>query len=235
MTIETKTCTKCAQTKPKTNQFFRFRNTRDYFESQCRECKKLEDKEYRENNRESIKLKKKKWNEENSEHINLLYKKCRKKNSEQIKAREKQYREKNSVIIKIKQKEYREKYKKNPIFMIKKKMGNIISKALKSHGYKKTSRTHKIIGLSNKELKNHFEIQFSKVSNLDTDNEIWMTWENRGNPKDGIIEPNKTWDIDHIIPLSSAITEEDIIRLSHYTNLQPLCSYINRYVKRDKQ
>ena len=40
-------------------------------------------------------------------------------------------------------------------------------------------------------------------------------------------------DIDHIIPLSSAKTEEDIIRLNHYTTLQPLCSYTNRYIKKN--
>jgi len=41
------------------------------------------------------------------------------------------------------------------------------------------------------------------------------------------------WDIDHIIPLSAAETEEDIIRLNHHKNLQPLCSKVNRYIKRD--
>ena len=46
-------------------------------------------------------------------------------------------------------------------------------------------------------------------------------------------ELNYGWDIDHIIPISSAITEEDIIRLNHYTNLQPLCAYINRVIKKD--
>ena len=61
-----------------------------------------------------------------------------------------------------------------------------------------------------------------------------MNWDNKGNPKDGILELNKTWDIDHIIPISTAITEEDIIRLNHYTNLQPLCSYYNRNIKKDK-
>jgi hypothetical protein len=50
---------------------------------------------------------------------------------------------------------------------------------------------------------------------------------------DGIYEPNKSWDIDHIIPLSSAINEYDILKLNHYSNLQPLCSYINRYIKKD--
>lgn len=30
------------------------------------------------------------------------------------------------------------------------------------------------------------------------------------------------WHLDHIIPIASAKTEEDIIRLNHYTNFQPL-------------
>ena len=59
-----------------------------------------------------------------------------------------------------------------------------------------------------------------------------MNWDNYGNPKDGILKPNKSWDIDHIIPTSLAKTEEDVIRLNHYSNLRPLCSYINRVVKR---
>jgi len=34
-------------------------------------------------------------------------------------------------------------------------------------------------------------------------------------------EFNFGWDIDHIIPTSSAKTEEEIIKLNHYTNLKP--------------
>jgi hypothetical protein len=40
------------------------------------------------------------------------------------------------------------------------------------------------------------------------------------------------WDIDHIIPSSSAITEEELLKLNHFSNLQPLCSYFNRDIKR---
>ena len=60
-----------------------------------------------------------------------------------------------------------------------------------------------------------------------------MSWENYGNPKDGILEPNKTWDIDHIEPISNAKNEEKLLELNNFKNLQPLCSYYNRQVKRD--
>ena len=60
-----------------------------------------------------------------------------------------------------------------------------------------------------------------------------MNWENYGTPKDGIIAPNKSWDIDHIKPLSSFKTEQELLKLNHYTNLRPLCSHYNRFVKRD--
>ena len=61
--------------------------------------------------------------------------------------------------------------------------------------------------------------------------EDWMDWENRGIYTG---EFNSGWDIDHIIPISSAKSEEEIISLNHYTNLQPLCSKINRDIKKNK-
>jgi hypothetical protein len=30
------------------------------------------------------------------------------------------------------------------------------------------------------------------------------------------------WHLDHIIPLATATTREDVVRLNHYTNFQPL-------------
>ena len=43
-----------------------------------------------------------------------------------------------------------------------------------------------------------------------------MSWDNYGE-----------WHLDHIIPISSANTEEEIIKLNHYTNFQPLWAIDN--------
>ncbi|MDA3780009.1 MAG: hypothetical protein PF487_07320 [Bacteroidales bacterium] len=58
-----------------------------------------------------------------------------------------------------------------------------------------------------------------------------MNWSNYGNWNGHPKEINVAWDIDHIIPMTTAKTEEDVLRLNNYTNLQPLCSYNNRYIK----
>jgi hypothetical protein len=62
--------------------------------------------------------------------------------------------------------------------------------------------------------------------------EPWMNWENYGLFKSG--EYNVGWDFDHIIPVSTSYDKESTLKLWHYTNLQPLCSRVNRYDKRNK-
>ena len=78
----------------------------------------------------------------------------------------------------------------------------------------------KLLGCSIDEFKKYSESLFKEG----------MNWENYGkyNGSD-----NYGWDIDHVIPISSALNEDDFLRLNHYTNLQPLCSRINRNLKRN--
>jgi 5-methylcytosine-specific restriction endonuclease McrA len=59
-----------------------------------------------------------------------------------------------------------------------------------------------------------------------------MTWDNWGKFNG---ELNHGWDIDHIIPISSAKNESDTVTLCNYKNLRPLCSKVNRHIKRDNQ
>jgi hypothetical protein len=65
-----------------------------------------------------------------------------------------------------------------------------------------------IFGCKPSELRLHIESQFVEG----------MTWNNYS---------FNGWHIDHIIPLFSAKKSEDLIILSHYSNLQPLWKNIN--------
>ncbi len=62
---------------------------------------------------------------------------------------------------------------------------------------------------------------------------ILKAFRNRGFEKENSTTIILGWDIDHVIPTSKAKTIQDVIKINHYTNLQPLCSYINRDVKID--
>lgn len=88
----------------------------------------------------------------------------------------------------------------------------MIATAFTRSGYTKTSRTHEIIGCSWEEFTVHIERQFLPG----------MTWENR-----------HLWHIDHITPLSTAKTEEDVIALNHVSNLRPIWAEDN-IAKKDK-
>lgn len=113
-----------------------------------------------------------------------------------------------------------EKRKNDPLYKFKKNFSNKLRKSLKNYGFKKTGKTITILGISYKDFREHLESQF----------EPWMTWDNYGLYNGDF---NYGWDIDHIIPTSSAHTEEELYRLNHYTNLRPLCSKVNRDIKKD--
>lgn len=106
----------------------------------------------------------------------------------------------------------RRKEKEDPISGFIQKMRQVVRKSIKRGGFTKKSKTYEILGEEWNFVKNYIE-------NLFIDG---MTWDNYGE-----------WEIDHITPISSGKTEEDVIRLCHYSNLQPLWKKDNR-LKGDK-
>ena len=110
--------------------------------------------------------------------------------------------------------------KTDDLFKLTSIIRNLIYNSFRSKGYSKKSKTCEILGCSYEDFKIYLESKF----------ENWMNWENKSLYNGDF---NYGWDIDHIIPLSSAKTEEDLIKLNHYLNLQPLCSKFNRNVKRN--
>lgn len=169
------------------------------------DCKKCRNIYNKENN--------KKYRVNNKELIKENKRKYREDNKELIKEKSRKYYENNKEAINECKKKYTsEKYKNNKLFRLSVLTRNIITKSLKAKSYKKKSRTHEILGCSFEELLKHLN----------------------DNPYNFIHEDG-FFDVDHIIPISSATTEEELIKLCHYTNLQLLPSDYNRHVKSDNK
>jgi len=149
--------------------------------------------------------------------------------------KEKRYRKskKGKVAIKRSQRKYfqthkketnkklKEKRKIDPLFKLSVTARNSIRNAFKKNGFKKNSKTNQILGCTFEEFKIHIEKQFV----------FWMNWENYGKYNG---EFDFGWDLDHKVPLSSAKSEIELIKLCHFSNIQPLCSRINRDIKKNK-
>lgn len=166
--------------------------------------------------------------EEKTERRKETTKKYREKKAKELSEYRKNYYENNKDKYKKygeSRSEYHTKYIQNrrtndKLFKLMSNIRHRISQSLKLRGYSKKSKTQEILGCSFEEFKSYLESKF----------EPWMTWENYGLYNG---ELNCGWDLDHIIPVSSANTESELVSLNHFTNFQPLCSYTNRYIKKN--
>jgi hypothetical protein len=99
---------------------------------------------------------------------------------------------------------YKNKKQNDCFYKLKCNIRTRISQTLS--GYSKSTSTLKILGLKSfEEFKQYLELQFQEG----------MNWDNYGYGK------NK-WVIDHKIPISLALSEDEIYKLNYYTNLQPM-------------
>ena len=212
-------CTKCGILK-KNNEFYSYtRFNAEGFEYLCFRsiCKKCDIKGrtlYQKENQDKIK-----------EYRKIYYKKNKdilKDNSnERCKEWMKNNKERRKEYLKIYNIEYLKKRREEPLYKLKTKIRKRIWKSIKSFGLLKNKTTVEILGCSSNHFLKHIETQFQP----------WMNWDNYGKYNGDF---NYGWDLDHIIPISSAKTEKQVYELNHYTNFQPLCSKVNRDVKKDK-
>jgi len=133
----------------------------------------------------------------------------------------KAYRDKHKHEIKFKinkkvstNRARNKKYKTDSLYKLLCILRSRITIAFKRKNFIKSNKSMELIGADIDFVKKYIERQFTKG----------MTWENYG---------HNGWEIDHIIPLSSAKTKEDLLRLFHYTNLQPLWHEEN-HIKNNK-
>ena len=216
----TKKCSKCCQIKD-ISLFSKNNKTKDKLHCSCKEC----DKEKYFKNREHNILSMREYKKNNSQKIKDYYV----ENQEKYQ----QYRESKKDLTKNYMKSYylnnlenRKKYleetkenrnlKRNisqkkrrdndSLFKLKTYVRNRLGFYLKKNSYTKKNTTFELVGCSPLELKIHLEQKFING----------MSWNNQGE-----------WHIDHKIPLSSANTEEELYKLCHFTNLQPMWAVDN--------
>lgn len=195
--IESKICKSCNIEKS-VDCFKKQKENSDGLYHMCKLCFNEWRKEYRKNdyvkksesefrikNKEYYTDYAKKWKELNADKISMYH-----KNSNN-KPYRKEYQKRFS---KLNQKKRRQT---DTIFRLSGNVRSYIRQIIKN---KKTSSTIDIIGCSFDDYKKYLESKF----------ESWMTWENYGKYNG---EKNYGWDIDHIIPLSSAKTEEELLML----------------------
>lgn len=245
-----KVCKKCNCQKGIDEFYTDKRNKKDGRMGVCKLCYDLRIKNYNATNKEKRNSTVKKYNDKTKESRKLYYESNKEtiiertrnryfnvvkpnitnEDRERDRIRVAEYRKNNpdKVIEQRKNPERkkalneweRNKRRTDEVFRLKGNIRSLIRMSLKRSGVNKNTKTVKILECSFDELKNHLESNF----------EPWMNWDNYGLYNG---TPNFGWDIDHIIPNSSAKCEQDVLKLNHYSNLQPLCSYINRDVKRD--
>lgn len=241
-----KKCIICCEEK-ELIQFGNKKTSKDGKNTKCKKCCSIYNKKYRQLNGDKILEKESKYRDKIDKKTRKEYDyEYRRKNHKKILEREAKYREENREKYREYDKNYyllnKEKIKKNNnlyaknnrekvnyrhnnrkkndiIYRLSCNIRNYINRSINGRNYTKKSKTYEIVGCSADFLKGFLEAKFLN----------WMNWDNHGKYNG---ELDYGWDIDHIIPLSSAKTEEDLYKLLHYTNLQPLCSKINRDVKR---
>jgi hypothetical protein len=179
-------------------EFSKNKTRKDGFQNTCIYCNKI----YINNNKEKIKENKSIYYNKNRESFLLKKKEYGLNNKEKIKEKQKEYCKKNREKINNYYRVYTKNRKENDkLFKLSCNLRTLIGMSIKGKGYTKKSKTNEILGCSFKEFKQHLELQFTEG----------MTWNNAGK-----------WHLDHIYPVSLSKDENELIKLNHYTNFQPL-------------
>jgi len=192
--MKTKVCTKC-KIKQNIINFYKDLRRKDGLQSHCKKCFNKRTVEYNKIFRKNNPELVREWGRKNA-------KDDYRRRKEAIIKYQKEYYSNNKKKIRDRQREYNTKrYRKDPLFRTRVLLSSRLWKASKGIGFTKTNKTENILGCSYEEFMVYIEKKFKKG----------MTWENQGQ-----------WHLDHVIPLSVAKTQEELEKLCHYTNLQPL-------------
>lgn len=208
--VTTKKCRICGEEKPLAAFYDR--------RLKCKKCMSIESKKRYEKNR-SIRLKQAaKYREEHREELIKYFRERYKNNRKEILEKQKEYarerreekrqylrdyyRKNKKRLAKQNYERQRERTKNDPTYKLKRQIGLLIWRSFNQKEYIKPARSEEILGCTR-----DFFVKYLKQTWLD---EYGVEW--AGQP----------CHIDHIVPLATANTKGDVMRLCHYTNLRLL-------------
>jgi predicted transcriptional regulator len=209
--MKTKVCSKCSIEKS-IDQFYKRKDTKDGYRLDCKECFSLKSDKYYQNNKKKINKRNKQYNNDHKNEIDIYQEKYQKeyylKNKERILIRTKLYQKNNKEKVNKYVNQYNKDRKKwDVLFKFIAGIRRTLAMSLRKRGFSKSSHTYEILGISYEDCLNYL-FENAKIH--------YPYFE-----KEDFLKKN-FYHIDHIIPLCTAKNEEDVIRLSHYTNLQIL-------------
>lgn len=139
------------------------------------------------------------------------------KNKEVLLGKKRDYYKNNKDKFRVSAKSiYDKKYNIDKMYTFKQRLKCRMRLAFYKKRWIKGGGSEILLGSTYEIVMSHIEKQFTEG----------MNWDNHG-------RGNDKWHIDHIMPLASAKNEEELIKLCHYTNLQPLWA-IDNLIKSDK-
>jgi len=196
--MDKKKCCRCKQEK-EISCFGKNSRMEDGISNKCKQCAS----DYYWDNRDNLLAKNRsKYNKEESVNRVLAWRENKFghiKKEKQEKRLEKQRLKEEKRL----EKEYRKEY----ITPLIKRIRSLVCGVISKNQLPKDNGNYLYLGCEYDFFKNHIEKQFVKG----------MDWTNR-----------EYWQLDHIIPLSSAKTQEELIPLFHHTNIQPLWADDNK-------
>jgi hypothetical protein len=224
-----KECRTCKEVKS-LDFFTKNKLSKGGYKPDCKSCIAKSSKEKYAANPETRREYEAKWRAENVDKCTAKTYRWRENNPDKWSEYRKGYYQKNKVKISLTQKVTYEKYKikylkrnqkyqkanhsllmqkrkerieASPLLQFKERIRCLVKNSFYRLKHNKTKRVSEVIGADWETVKAHFISQFKDG----------MTWE-------AFIAGEIH--VDHIQPLASAKTEDELIALCHYTNLQPL-------------
>jgi hypothetical protein len=211
-----KICTRC-KTEKHIDEYYNSKKSKDKHSGKCKECSKKEIEKYRKECADKIEVTRKKYYAKNRDKIIKYSQDFAAKNREYIREKDREYYYKNHEETLQKNRDFynknkdkinarrraslAERKKRDELFVLTISIRKNLNTAFKRRKLNKNSKTKEILCCDMEFFMQYIEAQFTEG----------MNWGNYGK-----------WHLDHIIPLSSADTYEDVVKLCHYTNYQPL-------------